>query len=90
MLDLGSKHDVSKVVVRVNNGVTDFEIRVADDLGTSLDDYTPVKKQANVFQRTIVRLGEPVSARYVLVWLTSLPPYEGRYRGEIANVAVSG
>ena len=90
VLDLGSPHDVSKVVIRVNNGATDLEIRVADRKGTSLDDYTPVKEQANVYPRTIVRLGEPVSARYVLVWLTSLPPVEGRFRGEIANVVVSG
>jgi hypothetical protein len=90
VLDLGSPHDVSKVAVRVDNGATDLEIRVADRKGTSLDDYTLVKEQANVFPRTTVRLGEPVNARYVLVWLTSLPPYQGRFRGDIANVVVSG
>jgi serine/threonine protein kinase len=89
LLDLGESTNISQVRVRVHGGATGLEIRVADELGDTVEDYTLVKKAANVFPRTILR-PEPVKARYVLVWLTSLPTTGGGYRGEIADVVVRG
>ena len=46
-------------------------------------------KAADVDGRTVVRPTEPLQARYLLVWLTSVPVAEGsRFRGAIAEVAV--
>lgn len=90
LLDLGSVRDVSRVTVRVQSGGTDLEVRVADELGSALDDYRPVETARNVDRRTEVRPDEPVRARYVLIWLTSLPSLDGGYRGEVLDVTVDG
>jgi hypothetical protein len=42
----------------------------------------------NADGRAVVVLSQDVQARYVLVWLTSLPAENGHYRGQIAEVAV--
>ncbi|MGH8892060.1 MAG: hypothetical protein ACRDWY_01935, partial [Actinomycetes bacterium] len=91
ILDLGRPRDVSRVAVAVQGGATDLEVRVAGDEGSTLDDYQPFDEPANNADgRTVLRSDEPVRARFVLLWLTSLPLHEDGYRGEIAEVTVSG
>lgn len=90
LLDLGSKQDVSRVAITVQGGATDLELRVADDAGDAPDDYQLVDEASDVDGRTVLRAGEPVTARYVLVWLTQIPARDGKYRGEIAEVQISG
>ncbi len=40
--------------------------------------------------RTRTRLDEPATGQYLVVWFTSLPTVDGGFRGEIAEVVVSG
>lgn len=89
VLDLGETRDVSRVVVRVLGGPTDLEVRVAQDAGDALEDYELLAGPAAADPRAVVEATEAVSARYVVVWLTSLPPADdGGYRGEVAEVTV--
>jgi serine/threonine kinase PknH len=37
-----------------------------------------------------VSLDQPVTGRYVVVWLTRLPPVSGGFRGGIADAVVKG
>ena len=58
-------------------------------MGSSLDDFDPVAKAVDVDGRAVLRPTETLRARYLLVWLTSVPVADGsRYRGAIAEVAV--
>ena len=57
--------------------------------GASLADYTLVDDPVrNAVGRAVVVPPKQLQARYVLVWLTSLPAENGRYRGQIAEVTV--
>ena len=88
VLDLGSPQQIGSVTVRTV-GATDFEVRTADEQGAALDDYTPVDGPVrDADGRAVVVPPKELQARYVLVWLTSLPADNGRYRGQIAEVTV--
>jgi hypothetical protein len=88
VLDLGSPQQIGSVTVRTV-GATDFEVRAADEQGAVLDDYTSVDDPVrNAVGRAVVVPPKELHARYVLVWLTSLPAVNGRYRGQIAEVTV--
>jgi hypothetical protein len=36
------------------------------------------------------KLAQPANNRYVLVWLTSLPPLNGEFKVGIAEIKISG
>ena len=89
VLDLGANTKVGSVTVWTADGTTDLEVRSANQMGTSLDDFEPVAKAVDVDGRAVLRPTETLRARYLLVWLTSVPVADGsRYRGSIAEVAV--
>lgn len=90
LLDLGSRKDVAEVALDLVGTGTDLEIRVADDQGGQLDDYTKVGAVQGAGTHAVVRLDRPTMARYVLVWLTRLPQADGGFRGQVAEVAVRG
>lgn len=90
LLDLGSAQDVSRVAITVQGGATDLELRVADDAGDTPEDYRLVDEASDVDGQAVLRPEEPVTARYVLVWLTQIPARDGKYRGEVADVTISG
>ena len=89
LLDLGAPKEITEVEVRTPSGTTDLELRVAAEAGTALEDFEPVSTARNVDRRALLR-PDGVRGRYLLVWLTALPPYEGRFRGEISEVVVTG
>jgi hypothetical protein len=37
-----------------------------------------------------LRVPTPVTTRYVLIWLTNVPPVNGSYQGGVAEVRVLG
>ena len=89
LLDLGSRTEVGSATVWVAGGSTDLEVRAADQRGETLGDYDPVAKAVDVDGRAVFRPTEPLQARYLLVWLTSVPVADGsRYRGAISEVTV--
>jgi len=57
----------------------------------SAQDYRLVGTVADAGTTALFRLQQPAPTRYLLVWLTSLPP-EGAdtYRGRVAEVKVYG
>ncbi len=48
---------------------------------------TKVGAEAGAPENTTIRLDD-VRTRYLLVWLTRLPPVPGGFRGEITNISV--
>ncbi|MFD4657973.1 serine/threonine protein kinase [Kitasatospora sp. NPDC058444] len=95
LLDLGSPQPVSSVNVQFAGGGHAAELRVpnasaaANPTHAPLTDYTVVgKKSGNAADFT---LDNPVTTRYVLIWLTGLTKDpDGKYRGHVAEVKVSG
>lgn len=90
LVDLGAPADVSEVVVRVEGGPTDLQIRVAEQKGEVRSDFDVFDRTANADGPTTLRVSDPVRARYVLVWLSALPAVGGNYVGEISEISVRG
>jgi len=89
LLDLGSSRPVSAVDVTVDGGSTGVSIYVTDTAPTGVRGLTPVQS-ATVDSTAQIQLPEPVTGRYVVVWLTSIPAIPGGFRGAVAEVTVRG
>lgn len=89
VVDLGEAKDVSSVAVTVQGGPTTVAVYLSDTPLTGVQGVEPVAagSGADVIE---LELEEPTAGRYVTVWLTSIPPFEGDFRGQVAEVVVSG
>ena len=96
VFDLGSAQPVHEVRLALSGTGTDVELRVpaADPAGTAKPpmtsdrDWRNVAKQSQAGATAALTPTEPVTTRYVLVYLTSLPKEGGGYRGGIHEVEV--
>jgi hypothetical protein len=88
LVDLGATKRVGSVDVSVSGDGTDLEIRGATSQGETQDDYRVLAKTQDATGTTTLEPDSPVRTRYVLVWLTDLPPEDGNYRGRIAEITV--
>lgn len=90
MLDLGSDQELREVAVAFASVPTDLEVYAAPagvtSAPTGVDQMELVGERNEVGERADIELEEPVSTRFVVVWLTRLPPTEGGFRGEIADL----
>ncbi|WP_435748206.1 hypothetical protein [Nocardioides sp. SYSU DS0663] len=90
LLDLGSEREVAEVAVTLaGGGPADASVYVTGSAPTEVGGLDPVGT-ATLEPQGRVRLDEPASGRYVVVWLTSLPPVDGGFRADVAEVVVSG
>lgn len=96
LLDLGSVQEVRSVEVVLQGTGTSLELRATPPTATvapsqSAQDYRLVSSVAEAGIDANFRLRSPVPTRYLLVWLTALPPEDaGSYRGRVAEVRVYG
>lgn len=91
ILDLGEIHRVSRVEVSFATAPTNltlYAVPTDGDLPTSLTGLTKVASATDAATQLSLRLKRPIRTRYLVVWLTSLPPAPGGFRGEITDVAV--
>ncbi|WP_375431276.1 murein biosynthesis integral membrane protein MurJ [uncultured Friedmanniella sp.] len=96
VLDLGSAQPVSSVTVTLSGDGTDAELRVPeDDPATTTkaplssdSQWRVVAKQSDAGRTAALVPKAPVNTRFVLVYLTSLPKEDERYRGGISEVVV--
>jgi putative peptidoglycan lipid II flippase len=96
VFDLGSPQPVREVVLTLSGTGTEVELRVPakDPAGTSTPpmgsdrDWRTVAKQSRAGGTATLRASEPVTTRYVLVYLTSLPKEGEDYRGGIVEAEV--
>jgi hypothetical protein len=96
ILDLGKTTDVSRVTIGVEGSGTDLEVRAAPPEAAGAPSApkaynTTVGSATGASGRTVVEAKKPVSTRYLLVWLTKLPPEPGgTYSGSISEITVEG
>ncbi len=90
IVDLGRPVTVAAVRVTLGPAAgTHFQIRVGNQ--PSLAGMAPVGRSAGPGGVVRLTLASPVRGRYVLVWLTRLPPDPaGTYKAEIYGIAVKG
>lgn len=89
LLDLGSSQQVGSVALQLVGSPTDLRLFGAEEPGESLADFIRLAKVNDAGSTVTLRPTEPAQARYLLVWLTELPP-DGvdAYRGGIAEAVV--
>ena len=91
MVDLGSASTVSDVAVTLEGKPTDVELLAAGpeaDEPTDVTGLDEVASQQGVGGRVDLSPNRPVTTRYLVVWLTSLPPADDGFRGEVAEIVV--
>lgn len=96
LIDLGASHELSQVRVRLAGDGTDLAVYTARpgvDRPTSLRGLVRRGGARDVGSDATFAMSDPVLTRYVVVWLTRLPPVpdeDGSYRGEIREVGLRG
>jgi eukaryotic-like serine/threonine-protein kinase len=87
LLDLGSAQDLAAVTITSTAPGASVEVRTGDSAAAELDGFTAVAG-GELESETELAFDEPVSAQYVLVWITGLVPSEGGFSAGIAEVSV--
>ncbi|TFV62235.1 UNVERIFIED_ORG: hypothetical protein E4P37_17705 [Bacillus sp. AZ43] len=87
MLDLGSAQELAAVTLTSPSAGATVEIRTGDAPDGNLDSFA-VAADGELGGETELAFEEPVTARYVLVWLTGLVESGGGYSAGIAEVSV--
>jgi hypothetical protein len=91
MVDLGKPVDVADVRLTLLGAGTELELRAApgaDAAPTALAQTRRVAAQSGAGTEVTLAPRQPVTTRYLLIWLTDLPPVEGGYRGQVAEITV--
>jgi hypothetical protein len=89
-VDLGETVDVATVDVTTVGSPTRLSVFVTDEPPTDVAGLTEAGSATASGTRARVSLEEPVSGRYLVVWLTAVPAVDGGFRGEVAEVVVRG
>ena len=89
ILDLGESQPIRSVVLELMGNGTDLEVHVADELGADYDLWPLLNSVTGASTRIDVRSPRSLEGRYVLIWLSRVPPYDtGGYLGGIRSVEV--
>jgi hypothetical protein len=91
LVDLGKPVDVADVRLTMIGEGTDLELRAAPGAGaapTALAQTRRVATETGAGAEVTLAPRQPVTTRYLLVWLTELPTVDGGYVGQVAEIAV--
>ncbi len=90
VLDLGQRRRVRSVSFVLEGRGTDLALGAADRRSGSETGYPVVASVTGAGRTVTLRPEDPLLARYLLVWLTSLPQVApGQYRGGVAEIVVN-
>jgi putative peptidoglycan lipid II flippase len=95
LVDLGSPARVSEVQLSLLGAGTAVELRATPAQAAappdSADGFRTLARAPDAAERAVLQPAEPVTTRYLLVYLTSLPADSlGGYRGRVAEIEVFG
>ncbi len=90
LVDLGAPQPVGHVQLALVGTGTDLQVLTSDQATSDPRQYALLGQATSAGEKVEVAAAAPRPARYVLVWLTSLPTVEGGWRGGIREVAVTG
>jgi putative peptidoglycan lipid II flippase len=100
LIDLGKQREVSRVDLSLSGGPTSFTVYAdpdassppdaVEDLTVLAEDTTKRAAPDEAVQASVTS-DDPVRTRYLVVWLTDLPPNgEGDFEGSVAEMVVRG
>jgi hypothetical protein len=97
ILDMGKQVRLSQVVVQFGASCcTDVEIEIGNNntpVPSALSSFTKVASSTTAHGSTTFDVSSTTTGRYVLIWMTRLPPLAGtgnQYEAQIYNVVVHG
>jgi hypothetical protein len=97
ILDMGKQVRLSQVVVQFGASCcTDVEIEIGNDntpVPSALSSFTEVASSTTAHGSTTFDVSSTTTGRYVLIWITRLPPLAGtgnQYEAQIYDVVVHG
>jgi serine/threonine protein kinase len=90
LVDLGAPRPVSAVSLRLVGNGTDLSLLATDDPTKKLSTFTSMAQVTGAGNALTLRVPRPVTTRYLVVWLTSLPAADGSYQGGVADIRVLG
>ncbi len=97
ILDMGKQVRLSQVVVQFGASCcTDVEIEIGNNntpVPSALNSFTEVASSTTAHGSTTFDMSGKTAGRYVLIWMTRLPPLAGtanEYQAQIYNVVVHG
>ena len=97
ILDMGKQVRLSQVVVQFGASCcADVEIEIGNDntpVPATLSTFSEVASSTSAHGSTTFNVTSGASGRYVLIWITRLPPLAGstnQYEAQIYNVVVRG
>lgn len=90
LVDLGAQRTVSDVELTLVGRPTAVRLLAAPDgePPTDIEGLQEVAAEQSAGPSVTLGAEEPVKARYLVVWMTSLPPVQGGFRGEVAELVV--
>jgi len=91
LVDLGSEKEVSDVRVTLQGSPTDVHLLAAPkgtSAPTDVDGLDEVASVTGAGATADLAPSDPVTTRYLVVWLTSLPSVSGGYQGGVAEIVV--
>ncbi len=90
VVDLGAEAEVSAVELSLVGSPTSLTVYASSSLPTVVAGLEAVAEAQDAGERATLELDEPVTTRYLVVWLTSLPAVTGGFRGEVSEIVVQG
>ncbi len=90
LIDLGAPRPVSAVVLRLVGNGTDLSLLATDNPTKPVGTFVSMAEVTGAGNALTLRVPRPVTTRYLLIWLTQLPPSDGSYQGGVADVRVLG
>ncbi|WP_134765820.1 protein kinase family protein [Nocardioides sp. 1609] len=93
LLDLGGERTVTDVDLTLDGAPTAVSLYVSNGVPEGVADLDPVAEgtaEAARLSLPTVSRGAGVRGTHLVVWLTSLPRVDGRFRGSVAEVVVRG
>lgn len=88
VLDLGSSQSVTSLEVRVDGGPTTVQLLAAGETAPTTIEGLAKAASGDGTGTITLTPQEPLDARYVVLWLTSVPQAGGEFRGAVAEVEV--
>jgi len=92
LVDLGKPAKVSKVNLTLMGSPTSVQILAAPGATTapsSTDGLETVATRDGAGDQAALTLKKPVTTRWLVVWLTSLPAAPGGFQGRVAEISVA-
>ncbi len=90
VIDLGENRRVTEVDLALGGSPTDVSLYLTDDPPNGVVGLTPIASETAGDDQVAIPVSRPAQGRYLIVWLTSLPPSGDQFRGSVAEVVVRG